>query len=264
MPKKSRKGKKANKTRKQRQKLKERRKRERKRNKQNNEHITAEKLREREERKILKLREREERKILKLQEKEKIRKKEEMRKSKKEMSRQFYRINKESYTLEIGNTINIAGREGKFVLMRGRGEMHIRFKKEHKKNRVPYLNWSFCTCIKFIHKYNDDNKLLNNMCDFQPSHSYSPCDCDCGSTNLFAVMIYQNNYFGRTGKNWNPREWPFSYNNNYNPPVCTCKYCEKQKMLNSPVEMKKQLSSCCKKQKTIFYEVLFLSSELNK
>ena len=202
------------------------------------------------------LREKEERKILKLREKEEIKKREKIRKSKQEMSRQFYRLSKEFlYGLKIGDTINIAGRKGKFVLMRGRGEIRIRFRKAHKKNRVPFLNWSLCTCTKFIDNWNDDNKLLNNICDFQPSHSYSPCDCDCGSTNLFAVMIYQNNYFGRTGEKWNPREWPFSYNNYYNSPICTCKYCKKQKTFGSPKEMKQLLSSCCQTQKTISYDI---------
>jgi hypothetical protein len=243
------------KARKQRQKLKERREREReKERKKNKKHMTAEILREKEERKILILREKEKRKILKLREKEEIKKREKIRESKQEISRQFYRISTEFlYGLKIGDKIPIAGREGKLVLMRGNGEVVISFRKAHKKNRVPYLNWSFCTCI--IDKYNDDNKLLNNMCDFHPSHSYSPCDCDCGSTNILAVMIYQNNYFGRTGENWNPQEWPFSCNNNYNTPVCTCKYCEKQKTFGSPKEMKQLLSSCCQTQKTIFYDI---------
>lgn len=258
MPKK---GKKATKARKQRQKLKERKKREReKERKKNKKHMTAEILREKEERKIIYYFNR---KIQKLREKEEIKKREKIRENKREISRQFSIQSKMLNRLKSGDTIPIAGREGKFVLKRGISEVVISFRKAHKKNRVPFLNWSFCTCTKLIDNWTDDNKLLNNMCDFQPSHSYSPCDCDCGSTNLFAVMIYQSNYYGTTGENWNPREWPFSCNNNYNPPVCTCKYCEKQKMLDLPVKMKEQLSSCYKKQKMIFYEILFLSNELH-
>ena len=187
------------------------------------------------------------------------------------------------YKLNVpSNKIIIAGRKGNIKILSNnmtKIKVNILFENEHKNNRIPCIFWLFCKCSK-PKKYCNYNSfspetilnnyqftyfeyLVKNMMNFNPSEFYSINSCLCGYTNIYSVLVFQDMYFEKYNKKWNPKEWPFhsrwikpmtvyiNYNLVFNK-KCPCHFCAQKQYKGNIKQKDDLLKKSCKSISEIF------------